>query len=64
MTTNDRKADQLAHERFKSDFNKLFGNAPTLRKAGPDRANRRRDDMRAFGEAARAWTPGPRSTRR
>jgi hypothetical protein len=51
MTTNDKQADELAHGRFRADFNKLFSAAPTLRKAEPDRAARRRNDMRAFREA-------------
>jgi hypothetical protein len=35
MTNHDNKADDIAHERFKSDFDKLFGTAPTLRKTRP-----------------------------
>jgi hypothetical protein len=35
MTNHDNKADDMAHDRFKADFNKLFGRKPQMRKAPP-----------------------------
>ena len=34
MTNNDKTVDDLAHERFKADFKKLFGVKPEMRKSG------------------------------